>query len=73
MLYLIPTIGTARTTYLIAVFLIVVGIVGLRDWRYLILLLVVAGLFFYTTTTRGNIKSADCSGCTLVEEAEVGL
>ncbi|HEX9369458.1 MAG TPA: fused MFS/spermidine synthase, partial [Roseiflexaceae bacterium] len=69
-LWLIPAIGTARTTYLIAAFLIVVGLIGLRDWRYLIMLLVVAGLFYYTTTTRGNIKSADCSGCTLVDEAE---
>ncbi len=69
-LYLIPAIGTARTTYLIAAFLIVVGIIGLRDWRYLIMLLVVAGLFFYTTSTRGNIKVADCFGCTMVEEAE---
>jgi predicted membrane-bound spermidine synthase len=69
-LYLIPTIGTARTTYLIAAFLIVVGVIGLRDWRYLALLLVVGGLFYYTTTTRGNIKSADCSGCTLLAEDE---
>ena len=43
-LYLIPTIGTARTTYLIAAFLIVVGIIGLRDWRYLLMLLVVTGI-----------------------------
>ena len=69
-LYLIPEIGTARTTYLIAVFLIVVGLIGLRDWRYLAMLLIVAGLFYYTTTTRGNIKSADCAGCTLVAESE---
>ena len=69
-LYLIPEIGTARTTYLIAVFLIVVGLVGLRDWRYLVMLLVVVGLFFFTTTTRGNIKSADCGGCTLIDEQE---
>jgi predicted membrane-bound spermidine synthase len=69
-LYLIPTIGTARTTYLIAGFLIVVGLVGLRDWRYLLMLLIVAALAFYTTTTRGNIKTADCSGCTLIEESE---
>ncbi|MBK9943646.1 MAG: fused MFS/spermidine synthase [Kouleothrix sp.] len=69
-LYLIPAIGTARTTYLIAVFLIVVGLIGLRDWRYLLLLLIVGGLFFYTTTTRGNIKTADCGGCTLIDERE---
>ena len=69
-LYLIPTIGTARTTYLIAAFLIVVGLIGLRDWRYLALLLVLGGLFYFTTTTRGNIKSADCSGCILLAEEE---
>jgi MFS family permease len=69
-LYLIPTIGTAGTTYLIALFLIVVGLIGLRDWRYLVMLLVVAGLFYYTTTTRGNIKTADCAGCTLIAENE---
>jgi predicted membrane-bound spermidine synthase len=69
-LYLIPELGTARTTYLIAVFLIVVGVIGLRDWRYLALLLIVGGLFYYTTTTRGNIKSADCAGCTLLAEEE---
>lgn len=69
-LYLIPAIGTARTTYLFAAFLIVIGLIGLRDWRYLLLLLVVAGLFFYTTSTRGNIKVADCFGCTLIEERE---
>jgi predicted membrane-bound spermidine synthase len=69
-LYLIPAIGTARTTYLIAGFLIVVGLIGLRDWRYLAMLLIVVGLFFYTTSTRGNIKAADCQGCTLLAESE---
>jgi predicted membrane-bound spermidine synthase len=69
-LYLIPAIGTARTTYLIAAFLIVVGLIGLRDWRYLLMLLIVAGLAFFTLTTRGTIKSADCQGCTLVAEDE---
>jgi predicted membrane-bound spermidine synthase len=69
-LYLIPAIGTARTTYLIAAFLIVVGLIGLRDWRYVLMLLIVAGLAFFTLTTRGAIKSADCQGCTLVAEDE---
>ena len=69
-LYLIPTIGTARTTYLIAAFLIVVGMIGLRDWRYLVMLLIVAGLAWYTLNTRGNIKSADCTGCALLYEEE---
>lgn len=69
-LYLIPTIGTASTTYLMAAFLVVVGLVGLRDWRYLLALLIVIGLAYYTLSTRQSIKSADCSGCTLVAEAE---
>lgn len=69
-LYLIPTIGTARTIYLFAVFLILVGLIGLRDWRYLVMILIVAGLAWYTTTSHPNIKSADCSGCTLIHEEE---
>ena len=69
-LYLIPAIGTARTTYLFAAFLIVLGLIGLRDWRYLLMLLVVAALAFFTLTSRGNIKSADCSGCNLIHEEE---
>src|SRR5436853_3060194 len=69
-LWLIPTIGTARTTYLIAAFLIVVGLIGLRDLRYLLMLLIVAGLAFYTLNAHSNIKSADCAGCTLVDENE---
>jgi MFS family permease len=69
-LFLIPEIGTASTIYLMAAFLVVVGLIGLRDWRYLIALLIVAGLAFYTLSTHQAIKSADCSGCTLVAEAE---
>jgi predicted membrane-bound spermidine synthase len=69
-LYLIPAVGTSNTTYLMAAFLVVVGLIGLRDWRYLLALLIVAALAFYTNTSRGNIKSADCSGCTLVAEDE---
>jgi predicted membrane-bound spermidine synthase len=69
-LWLIPTIGTTRTIYLLSVFLIVVGLIGLRDWRYILMLLAVGGLAFYTLTTRSNIKSADCSSCALLAEAE---
>jgi predicted membrane-bound spermidine synthase len=69
-LLLIPAIGAARTTYLFAVFLIIIGLIGLRDWRYLLMLLAVAGLFWFTTTTRPTIKTADCLGCTLIHEEE---
>lgn len=69
-LYFIPEIGVARTTYLFAAFLIVLGLIGLRDWRYLLMLVVVAGLAWFTLTTRPNIKSADCRGCTLIHEED---
>lgn len=69
-LFLIPAIGTARTTYLFAAFLIVLGLIGLRDWRYLLMLGAVVALAAYTLTARGNIKSADCRACALVYEEE---
>jgi predicted membrane-bound spermidine synthase len=69
-LYLIPAIGTARTTYLFAAFLIVLGLIGLRDWRYALMLLAVAALAFYTISTQGAIKAAGCRGCTKLHEEE---
>lgn len=69
-LVLIPSVGTARTTYLFAVFLIIIGIIGLRDWRYLGMLVVVALLAGYTTAAHGVIKTADCERCTLAHEEE---
>jgi predicted membrane-bound spermidine synthase len=69
-LVLIPAIGTAQTTYLFAVFLVVVGILGLRDWRYLGLLLLLGITIAYTTTSRSQIKTADCRGCQLIYETE---
>lgn len=69
-LVLIPWIGTERTLYLFAAFLLLLGTIGLRDWRYLLLLLVVAGLAVYTLNARPGIRSADCYRCTLVAETE---
>lgn len=69
-LWLIPAIGTARTTYLIAVFLMVIGLIGLRDVRYLLMLVLIGGLAFYTLNARTNVKTADCIGCTLIAERE---
>lgn len=69
-LVLIPAIGTARTTYLFAVLLIVIGVLGLRDWRYLALLAVVVALALYGFLTPGTIKSADCRDCVLLHEEE---
>ena len=67
-LYLIPEVGVARTFFLFAGFLVLIGLIGLRDWRYLLMLLAIIGLAWLTLTTRPNIKSADCQNCTLVHE-----
>ncbi|NJM08543.1 fused MFS/spermidine synthase, partial [Candidatus Gracilibacteria bacterium] len=69
-LVLIPTIGTQLTIYSMAVFLLLLGIIGLRDWRYLALLGVVAALAFFTLSDQRQIKAADCTNCTLIAEAE---
>lgn len=69
-LVLIPAIGTERTLYVFAGFLLVLGIIGLRDWRYGFMLLGVALLATYTLTATGSIKAADCYRCTLIAEAE---
>lgn len=69
-LVLIPLIGTERTIYLFASFLLVLGIIGLRDWRYGLMLCVTAALATYTLTAKDRIKSAECYNCTLVTEAE---
>ncbi len=67
-LYLIPEVGVARTFFLFAGFLVLLGLIGLRDWRYLLMLLAVLGLAWLTLTIRPNIKSADCRDCSLVNE-----
>lgn len=69
-LVLIPTIGTERTVYLFAGFLLVLGIIGLRDLRYAIMLLIVTALAAYTLITNEQIKSADCYRCRLIFETE---
>ncbi len=56
--WLLPAIGTARTIYLLAAFLIVVGLIGLRHWHYLVMLLITVGLAWYTMNTGSAIKSA---------------
>ena len=66
--WLIPAIGTARTIYLIAAFLIVVGLIGLRDWRYLTMVLITVGLAWYTLQSGNTRASAGCSGCSLADE-----
>ena len=64
-IWLIPALGTARTIYLIAAFLIVVGLIGLRDWRYLAMALITVGLAWYTLRSGNTRASADCFGCRL--------
>ncbi|WP_129626987.1 spermidine synthase [Candidatus Oscillochloris fontis] len=69
-LLLIPAIGTSGTIFLFASFLVLLGLVGLRDWRYGLMLLVVLGLAVAHYTLGSTIKSADCYNCTLLAEAE---
>ncbi|HWQ15595.1 MAG TPA: fused MFS/spermidine synthase [Roseiflexaceae bacterium] len=71
-LYLIPTLGSAATTFLFAALLAALGALGLRDWRYLLALGAVAALAAFGLSSRGAIKTADCRGCELVYEAESG-
>jgi predicted membrane-bound spermidine synthase len=71
-LLLIPVLGSAATTYLFAAFLVTLGALGLRDWRALAALAVVAALAAYSFSGREVIKSAGCAGCELVAEAESG-
>ncbi len=69
-LLLIPAIGTSGTIFLFATFLVLLGLVGLRDWRYGLMLLAVLGLAVAYYTLGSTIKSADCYNCTLLAEAE---
>jgi predicted membrane-bound spermidine synthase len=69
-LVLIPWLGSTATTYLFAFFLMGVAIVGLRDWRYLALIAIVALLASVSAFVQRGIKAADCRNCRLVYEAE---
>lgn len=69
-LVLIPWIGTQRTIYLLSIFLIILGIVGMGTWRFWWMLLVVAALAYYTLTTRSGVRAADCYRCVVIAEAE---
>lgn len=68
---LIPTIGTQRTVYLFAAFLVTLGLMGLRDWRFVWMPIVIAVLAYITLTTRDPIKPHACGDrCTSIAEAE---
>lgn len=67
---LLPWIGTERTIYLFATFLLLVGLAGWRDWRQVWMLVVLALLAVYTRTTADVVRAADCYRCVVVAEAE---
>jgi predicted membrane-bound spermidine synthase len=67
---LIPWIGTERTLYLFAAFLIVVGFTGLRDGLSALMLVVVTLLAAVTLSLSSAVRAADCYRCTLVTETE---
>lgn len=69
-LVLIPAFGSSVTMYIFSAYLIVLGLIGARDWRFALMLVVVAALFAYTTSTNTGIKSADCYRCNVVAEYE---
>ncbi len=69
-LVLIPWLGTDRTIFLFAGFLLVLGIIGLRDWRYVLMLVVVAGLALFVLSADRAIRSADCYRCIQIAETE---
>ena len=71
-LVLVPIIGTDATMYIFAFFLMVLGIIGARDWRYILMLVAIAGVAAYGFSTNTGIKSADCRRCTVVAEVESG-
>jgi predicted membrane-bound spermidine synthase len=69
-LVLIPWIGSAGTIFLFAAFLVALGLIGLRDWRYALMLVAVAALAIGHYAIAGTIKTADCYNCRLIAEAE---
>ncbi|GAB4427600.1 MAG: fused MFS/spermidine synthase [Chloroflexi bacterium OHK40] len=69
-LVLIPLVGTSATIFLFAAFLVALGAIGLRDWRALLLLAIVAALASAHAGLGGELKSADCFNCRLLAERE---
>ncbi|NJN19439.1 MAG: fused MFS/spermidine synthase [Oscillochloris sp.] len=69
-LVLIPAIGANGTLFLFAAFLVALGLIGLRDWRILPVLLLVLILAGAYQMLGGVIKRADCYNCTLLSERE---
>jgi spermidine synthase len=68
---LVPWLGTERTIYLFALFLLLVALAGLRNWGSVLLLaLVVLLLVVSRLAPERPIRAAGCVDCTLVTEAE---
>jgi predicted membrane-bound spermidine synthase len=69
-LLLIPAIGTAGTLFLFALFLVGIALLGLRDWRTVLMAGAVIGLAVGYQLVGSTIKRADCVDCRLVAEHE---
>jgi predicted membrane-bound spermidine synthase len=69
-LFFIPTIGTSHTILLYAALLVVLGIVGLRSRRALLGAIVFVAVAVFTLAAPLQVKSAGCTGCELITEAE---
>ena len=69
-LVLIPAFGSSITLYIFSAYLIILGLIGARDWRFALMLVAVGALFAYTNSTNTGIKAADCYRCNVVAEYE---
>jgi MFS family permease/predicted O-methyltransferase YrrM len=67
---LVPWLGTTRTLYLFAAFLLLLGLASLRRWRYVPLLLLLALLAAYDLTGERVVRGANCPDCVVVAETE---
>jgi predicted membrane-bound spermidine synthase len=71
-LVLIPLIGSSGTLFLFAAFLVLLGLIGLRNLRALLMLAAVVAIAGAYYALGDAVKTADCSGCTLLAESESG-
>jgi predicted membrane-bound spermidine synthase len=69
-LVLIPWVGTQWTIYLFAFFLVTLGLMGLRDWRFIWMVGLIVGISMYTLSNERPIKMLDCPRCWVVDETE---
>lgn len=69
-LVLIPWIGTTKTIYLFAAFLMLIGLVGLPNLRSVLMFLIIVVLAALTLTSSPRVKLANCSTCHVLAETE---